>query len=195
MSDKIRTAIFGGTFNPLHNGHLAVARGVLDAGMADELWLMVTPQNPWKVDRVLMDDDFRLQMARKATEDEEGITASDFEFNLPKPSYTATTLRKLIEAYPDREFCLVIGADNWAKFDMWREHLYILDNYTIIVYPRSGYPLPRSDRGDVRILDCPLIDISSTEIRDRLQKGLSVEGLVPEAICGLLGLYQTDGIR
>lgn len=195
MPDRIRTAIFGGTFNPIHNGHLAVARSVLDAGLADGLWLMVTPMNPWKRDQKLTDDDYRLNLARLATHDMDGITASDFEFNLPKPSYTANTLRALSEAFPDRDFILVIGADNWEKFANWYDSRFILDNYSIIVYPRSGYSIENSTGADVHILDCPLWDVSSTQIRERLSQGKPVEGMVPDCILSSLGLYQTDGIR
>lgn len=195
MSEPVRTAIFGGTFNPIHNGHLAIASAVLKAGLADELWLMVTPQNPWKRDLRLTPDSYRLKLACKATEDMAGITASDFEFSLPKPSYTANTLRALTEAFPERQFRLVIGADNWAKFDMWYDNGYIIDNFPIIVYPRTGYPLPAADRGDVNILECPLLDISSTGIRNRLAAGESVEGMVPESITPLLGRYTRAEIR
>ena len=190
MSEKIRTAIFGGTFNPIHNGHLAVAKGVLEEGLADELWLLVTPQNPWKRNLKLLDDNIRLEMAEAATRDTDGITASDFEFKLPKPSYTANTLRRLDEAFPQRSFSLVIGADNWAKFDIWYDHQFILDNYPVIVYPRDGYALPEAKDGDVHILECPLVNVSSTEIRDKIAAGIPVDDLIPEAVAELLRLNQ-----
>lgn len=190
MSEKIRTAIFGGTFNPIHNGHLAVAKGVLGAGLADELWLLVTPQNPWKRNLKLLDDNIRLEMVEAATRDTEGITASDFEFNLPKPSYTANTLRRLDESFPQRSFSLVIGADNWAKFEIWYDHRFILDNYPIIVYPRDGYALPKTSNGDVHILNCPLVNVSSTEIREKIAAGIPVDDLIPEAVAESLRLNQ-----
>lgn len=194
MPDRTRTAIFGGTFNPVHNGHIAIARKVLIAGLADELWMMVTPQNPWKKNLQLMDDDVRLQMVQRAVSSIPGVEASDFEFSLPKPSYTANTLRRLCESYPDREFSLVIGADNWEKFGMWFDHDYILRNFRTIVYPRPGFILPSCEEGDVRILDCPLMDISSTEIRRRIMSGEDITGLVPEGMDDLLALYKTDRI-
>lgn len=189
-----RTAIFGGTFNPLHNGHIAVAKGVLEAGLADELWLMVTPQNPWKRNMALMDDNLRFRMAFEATKDIPGIKASDFEFSLPKPSYTAETLRKLSATYPDRQFSLVIGADNWAKFNNWYDYGFILENYPITVYPRDGYPISGIKYGNVHILDCQKIDISSTEIRSRISAGLPIGNLVPKEVEELLGLNKTDSI-
>lgn len=190
----VRTAVFGGTFNPLHNGHIAIARSVIDSNLADELWLMVTPQNPWKRNLTLMDDDFRLTMARMAVRNLDRIEASDFEFSLSKPSFTSNTLRKLNASYPLREFSLVIGADNWAKFGNWCDSDYIQQNHKIIVYPRSGYPLPESSTANVHILDCPTIDISSTQIRNMLKQGLPVDGLVPPDVAALLGLYETYGI-
>lgn len=190
----VRTAVFGGTFNPLHNGHIAIARSVIDSNLADELWLMVTPQNPWKRNLTLMDDDFRLTMARMAVRNLDRIEASDFEFSLSKPSFTSNTLRKLNASYPLREFSLVIGADNWAKFGNWCDSDYIQQNHQIIVYPRSGYPLPESSTANVHILDCPTIDISSTKIRNMLKQGLPVDGLVPPDVAALLGLYETYGI-
>ncbi|MBO4499763.1 MAG: nicotinate (nicotinamide) nucleotide adenylyltransferase [Bacteroidaceae bacterium] len=190
----VRTAVFGGTFNPLHNGHIAIARSVIDSNLADELWLMVTPQNPWKRNLTLMDDDFRLTMARMAVRNLDRIEASDFEFSLSKPSFTSNTLRKLNASYPLREFSLVIGADNWAKFGNWCDSDYIQQNHQIIVYPRSGYPLPESSTANVHILDCPTIDISSTQIRNMLKQGLPVDGLVPPDVAALLGLYETYGI-
>lgn len=186
MSELIRTAIFGGTFNPIHNGHLAIASAVLEADLTDELWLMVTPQNPWKMNLQLTDDSYRLELTRKATENMAGILASDFEFSLPKPSYTANTLRALDIAFPDRQFILVIGADNWAKFDNWYDHEYIIKNYPIIVYPREGYSLPTISRSNVTLLDCPLHNISSTEIRRRITSGEPLEGLVPDTVIPLL---------
>lgn len=189
----IRTAIFGGTFNPLHNGHMSIARFVISNGLADELWLMVTPQNPWKRNQALMDDEVRLEMARRAVADEDRITVSDYEFSLPRPSYTADTLRSLKEHYPGRCFSLVIGADNWAKFDNWYDSGYILEHHQIIVYPRSGYPMPAGGNNVLR-LNCGTIDVSSTEIRERIAAGLDVKGLVPDAVSDFLRLYKTDSI-
>ena len=178
MSKPIRTALFGGTFNPLHNGHLAIVRSVLEQGLADEVWMLITPCNPWKKDQDLPDDRLRYDMVARAVKDMEHVSASDYEFNLPKPSYTADTLRHISADYPEREFILTIGADNWVKFSNWRESDYILNNYRIIVYPRKGYPIENVP-GNVTLLDCPLMDISSTEIRQMIKDGKNIDGLVP----------------
>lgn len=181
MSKPIRTALFGGTFNPLHNGHLTIARSVLEQGLADEVWMLITPCNPWKKDQVLLDDRLRYNMVRDAVKDIHGIEASDYEFNLPKPSYTANTLRHISADYPDREFILTIGADNWVKFDNWRESDFILSNYRIIVYPRSGFEIKDIPQG-VTELNCPLVDVSSTDIRSKIQAGEPINEMVPASV-------------
>lgn len=186
MSDRIRTALFGGTFNPLHNGHIAIAESVLEQGLADEVWMLITPCNPWKADQTLMNDRLRYDMVAEAVKDISGVTASDYEFRLPKPSYTANTLRHISTDYPDREFILTIGADNWVKFHDWREADFIMDNYRIIIYPRQGYPITGVPE-NATLLDCPLMDISSTQIRRMVKKGEPIEKLVPPSVARIIG--------
>ena len=181
MSKPIRTALLGGTFNPLHNGHLTIARSVLEQGLADEVWMLITPCNPWKKDQQLLDDRLRYDMVSEAVKDLEGISASDYEFKLPKPSYTADTLRHISADYPDREFILTIGADNWVKFNEWREYDFILANYPIIVYPRKNYPIENLPK-NATLLDCPLMDISSTQIRQILKDGNPIDKNVPASV-------------
>lgn len=192
MSDRIRTALLGGTFDPLHNGHLTIACSVLEQNLADEVWLLVTPCNPWKSDQKLLDDQLRYEMASEAVKDMAGISASDFEFKLDKPSYTANTLRRISADYPDREFILTIGADNWVNFGNWREADFILSNYRIIVYPRQGYPIDNIS-GKTTLLDCPLMDISSTQIRQMVKEGKSINEFVPASVARTIkqkALYQ-----
>ena len=181
MSERIRTALFGGTFNPLHNGHLAIVKSVLEQGLADEVWILITPCNPWKKDQELPDDRLRYDMVAAAVKDMEHVFASDYEFSLPKPSYTANTLRHISADYPEREFILTIGADNWVKFHNWREADFILKNYPIIVYPRKDYPID-SVSENVFILDCPLMDISSTQIRQMVKDGTPINEFVPASV-------------
>ena len=191
MSEPIRTALFGGTFNPLHNGHLTIVKSVLEQGLADEVWILITPCNPWKKDQALLDDRLRYDMVAQAVRDMDGVRASDFEFKLDKPSYTANTLRRISAEYPDREFVITIGADNWVKFHNWKEADFIQNNYPIIVYPRQGYPI-ESLSGNVTLLDCPLMDISSTRIRQMVQDGTPINELVPTSVARTIkekGLY------
>ncbi len=191
MSKPIRTALFGGTFNPLHNGHMTIVKSVLEQGLADEVWILITPCNPWKKDQALLDDRLRYDMVAQAVKDLDGVRASDFEFKLDKPSYTANTLRRISAEYPDREFVITIGADNWVKFHNWKEADFIQNNYPIIVYPRQGYPI-ESLSGNVTLLDCPLMDISSTRIRQMVQDGTPINELVPASVARTIkekGLY------
>ena len=165
--------IFGGSFNPIHCGHIALARETMRRHGLDEIWLMVSPQNPLKRQADLLSDDERLRLARKALEGVEGIRACDFEFGLPRPSYTWNTLEALRMAHPDCRFSLIIGGDNWLHFDRWYRADDIRTHYPIIVYPR---------RGSSTRLDAPLFDVSSTEIRRRVSAGESIDGLVPDCI-------------
>lgn len=169
----IRTGIFGGSFNPIHVGHIALAQAILQQGSLDEIWLMVSPQNPLKQQADLLDDRLRFEMAQKALEGVKGIEASDYEFHLPKPSYTWNTLSHLSQDYPDREFVLLIGGDNWAHFERWRHWKDILRHYRVIVYPRDN---------QAGTIDMPLLDVSSTEVRQRVREGKSIEGQVPATI-------------
>ena len=169
-----RIGIFGGSFNPIHNGHIALAQAVLRQCALDEIWMMVSPQNPLKQDHSdLLDDQLRLGLVKKALEGIDGIKACDYEFHLPKPSYTWNTLQHLSKDYPDHRFYIIIGGDNWAHFERWRHWKDILRHYNIIVYPRDPYP---------GTIDVPLLDVSSTEIRRRVKNGESIEGLVPKGV-------------
>ena len=179
--NKQCVAVFGGSFDPIHNGHLALAGEVISRGLADEVWLMVTPQNPHKQDKILSDERLRFQMAQLAVEGMDGVKACDFEFSLPRPSYTLTTLTALDEAFPDKEFCLLIGADNWEKFDRWYKGDEILSRYGIIVYPRGSEGEPSLPSG-VRWLPAKLYDISSTMVRAAVAAGNDITGLVPATV-------------
>ncbi len=180
----MKVGIFGGSFNPVHVGHVALAKAMLAYCGLDEVWLMVSPQNPLKQQTDLLDDRLRFEMAQLAVRDVEGVVASDYEFQLPKPSYTWHTLQQLSQDYPDTTFTLLIGGDNWQRFERWYHWKDILRNYRVVVYPRSevmgGGPFP-------------LIDVSSTDIRYRIRQGQSISGLVPEAVEQFIkerGLYR-----
>jgi nicotinate-nucleotide adenylyltransferase len=164
-----RTGIFGGSFNPIHNGHISLARQLRERALLDEVWLMVSPQNPLKRGADLLCDEARLEMAKAALQDERGIVASDFEMYLPRPSYTWHTLQALSRDYPDRQFVLMIGGDNWQLFDRWYHAEDIKANYKIVVYTRTP-----GDPG--------YIDISSTDIRRRIREGRGISRLVPKVV-------------
>jgi nicotinate-nucleotide adenylyltransferase len=173
--------IFGGSFNPIHVGHIALAQAVLRQCGLDEVWLMVSPQNPLKRnDSDLLADSLRFEMAQKALEDIDGVVACDYEFRLPKPSYTWNTLRHLSKDYPDRQFVLLMGGDNWEHFDRWYHYEDIKRCYEVAVYTRTpGEP--------------GFIDISSTEVRERIKAGKGIRRLVPKAVADYIkekGLYK-----
>lgn len=171
----IRTGIFGGSFNPVHIGHTALAAYICEQGLVDEVWLMVSPQNPLKRNMELLDEDERLAMVKLAVAPYPKLKACDFEFHLPRPSYTYHTLQALREAYPDREFSLIIGEDNWQNFHRWYRSEDILRETSIIVYPREGKLFESNDKGSVTILDmskgAELFPYSSTEVRNAIAGG------------------------
>ena len=179
----IKTGIFGGSFNPIHNGHITLARQLKEKAGLDEVWLMVSPQNPLKQQADLLSDEARLQMARLALEHETGIVVSDYEMHLPKPSYTWLTLQSLSRDFPDRQFVLMIGGDNWSIFDKWYHADDILRNYHVVVYPRRDeQPVEKDLPATVTMVEAELLDISSTEIRQRIRKGRSIMKLVPPSV-------------
>lgn len=178
---KRRIGVFGGSFNPIHRGHIAIARAVRDSGLVDEVWLMVSPRNPLKQPSGLMDDHVRLALARKAVERLDNIKACDFEFSLPRPTYTFVTMERLEQQFPDYSFSLLIGADNWAHFRLWRNHALLLQRYPIIIYPRRGYPIDAAALPPTAFyVDMPLLNVSSTQIRQMLSRGEDVSALLPE---------------
>ncbi|ERJ77191.1 nicotinate-nucleotide adenylyltransferase [Prevotella melaninogenica] len=175
--------IFGGSFNPIHNGHIALAKAFLEKENLNEVWFFVSPQNPFKVNQQLLADHLRLELVRKAIADNPHFRASDYEFQLPKPSYTWNTLQHLSHNYPTHRFTLLVGGDNWAAFDRWYHAEDILSNYKIVVYPRRGQEIDKSTLPtNVSLLQTPLIDVSSTDVRQRVEQGEDISKLVPEEI-------------
>lgn len=168
----IETGIYGGSFNPIHRAHTALAAFILNSERLDELWFMVSPQNPLKAGSPdLLDENLRLHLVQLAVSDNPRLRACDFEFRLPRPSYTACTLAALRKAYPDRRFSLVIGADNWADFPNWRDGTDILSHHKVFVYPRQGFPLNAPGFPGVKLVHAPLYNLSSTELRRCIARG------------------------
>ena len=180
----IRTGVYGGSFNPIHNGHIALARQMINAGLMDEVWFFVTPLNPFKKESTdLLSDDLRLEMTKLALEGESNMMAQDFEFRLPKPSYTWQTLKALSEYYSNREFILIIGADNWQAFQFWKNYQDIINNYRIVVYPREGIDIDiKLLPENVKLINAELYPISSTQVRKNIKEGKPVDDLIPKNI-------------
>lgn len=171
--------IYGGSFNPIHNGHTELGTALCRAGLVDELWFVVSPHNPHKQHADLLADEARLALARLAVEESACLRVSDVEFCLPRPSYMVHTLETLRGEHPDKEFILVMGADNWERFPLWHMHEEIMRHHRIIVYPRPGHPL-QDTPPSVTVAQTPLIPISSTQIRESIRRGtFQGEGLHP----------------
>jgi nicotinate-nucleotide adenylyltransferase len=178
-----KVGIFCGSFNPIHNGHVALADYIARNSDVDEVWLVVSPLNPLKrtIADTLAPNEQRLDMVRLALRSCERLFASDIEFSLPLPNYTINTLNALKSKYPETDFSLIIGADNLALFERWKDSDVIMSNFDMLVYPRPGVDLDSlmQKYPKVRVLEnAPLHDISSTEIRRRISSGESVSGLV-----------------
>ena len=189
---KKKVGIFGGSFNPIHTGHIALAKSLCQQAGLDEVWLMVSPMNPFKKEATdLLTDKLRLEMAEQAVANEPKLKACDYEFHMPKPSYTWHTLQALSQDFPNVSFTLLIGGDNWAFFDKWFHHEDILSHYPIVVYPRKGCNIGKVPSG-VTIVETPLLNISSTEIRQRIKEGKSIHGMVPDSIEPLAMQYYSN---
>ena len=183
----MKIAIFSGSFNPVHNGHMAIAREVLAQGAAEELWFLISPQNPLKNEGDLIAENERLKMVELAIENEVGMKASDFEFHLPRPTYAIRTLERLKITYPQHEFSLLIGGDNLAIIHKWVEYRRIITEFGLIVYPRPGFQNKGNTQSpNITFISAPLIDISATEIRRRLANGESISRMVPERVAKFL---------
>lgn len=181
----MRIGIYSGSFNPVHVGHISLVEYIVKQNIVDQVWLIRSPQNPLKINSSLLSDEHRAEMLRLATEGHQGLSISTIEDNLPKPNYTINTLRALQEEYPEEEFYLIIGADNWDIFDKWKDWDIIIRDFHLIVYPRPGYDYPEIDQESfptVQLVDAPQFDLSSTEIRALIKEGEPITGYVDEKV-------------
>ena len=186
----MKTGLFFGSFNPIHQGHLDIANYMAEFTDLDEIWIIVSPHNPLKERDTLLSDFHRLEMVRIAVEENSKIKQTpvelqyaDIEFDLPQPSYTINTLKYIKEKFPDKEFALIIGSDNLSQFDKWKDYEQILENYELYVYPR-----PQIDGGElsnhhnVKLINAPLIEISSDGIRKLLGERKNVGNMLPGSV-------------
>mgnify|MGYP000173214721 FL=1 len=182
-----KTGLFFGSFNPVHVGHMVIANFMATQTDLDEVWLVVSPQNPHKAKSSLARDHDRLHLVRLAIGDNPNLRASDIEFSLPQPSYTIDTLTYLREKYPERSFTLIMGGDNLATLHKWKNYELILRDFSIYVYQRPSYDLGAlAEHDNVQIWEAPLMQISASYIRKCIKEGQSVQYLVPEAVFGYL---------
>lgn len=172
---KKRVALFGGSFNPIHIGHLALANFICENDFVDELWFLITPENPLKQNEELLNEHQRLEMVQLATKEYRRFVASEFEFTLSRPSYSINTLKSLQIKYPEYQFFWVLGADNWLSFNKWKDYQLILDQFNLLIYPRLGYQVDiESLPNNVQYVDSPMIEVSSTFIRANIKEGKDI---------------------
>lgn len=185
--------IFGGSFNPIHLGHIALARQLLNQTYLEEIWFVVSPLNPFKKEACdLLDNEKRLELTRLSLKNEPGLVVSDFEFHLPKPSYTYRTLCELSATYPDKDFTLIMGADNWLSFSHWDHQEDILRRYPIMVYPRPHHIVdPATLPPHVTLTNTPLYPFNSTDIRHCIRQGMPIRSMVkPEIEAKVVDYYR-----
>ena len=174
--------IFGGSFNPVHIGHMMLASYLTQWGYVDEVWLTLSPLNPLKDAAELLPDIKRLAMLSIAAKGADAIDICDIELSMPKPSYTIDTLRVLAERYPEYRFKLIIGSDNWQIFDRWRSAQQILDDFGVLVYLRPGYPVDKRHIDGMEVVDAPMAHVSSTFIHQAIAKGRNMNYFLPAGV-------------
>ena len=179
----MKIGLFFGSYNPVHVGHMIIANFMAQHSDLDNVWMVVSPQNPFKKRSSLAQDYDRLHLLQLAIDDNKLLRASNIEFSLPKPSYTIDTLTFLKEKYPEEEFVLIMGGDNLGSFHKWKNYEMILANHEIYVYKRPSYKLGELvDHEKVSIFEAPLMEISSSYIRKEIAAGRSIRYLVPEKV-------------
>jgi nicotinate-nucleotide adenylyltransferase len=191
----MKIGLYFGTFNPIHVGHLIIANHMAEHADLDQIWMVVTPHNPLKKKSTLLDDYHRLQMVHLATEDFPKIKPSDIEFKLSQPNYTVNTLVHLQEKFPNHEFSLIMGEDNLKSLHKWKNYEAILAHHDIYVYPRISSEADTSLKGEtakqnldlknhpkIHLIDAPIVEISSTFIRENIKKGKNIQPLLPAKV-------------
>lgn len=175
--------LYFGSFNPIHHGHLIIASHILSHCSLDQVWFVVSPQNPLKPAQGLLNEYHRLYLVQLAIEGEPKMRVTDIEFKLPKPSFTIDTLTYLQEKYPQHHFSVIMGSDSLQNISRWKNHEQLLQHYPILVYLRPGYPI-QSVPGYARLttVQAPMLEISATQIRNSIKAGQSIKYLVPENV-------------
>ena len=178
---KLKVGLYFGSFNPIHIGHMAIANYMVEYTNIDQLWFVVSPHNPLKNKSNLLNDYQRIDLVNRAIEDDNRFRASNIEFNLPKPSYTIDTLTYLKEKFPDYEFIILMGSDNLESFHKWKNFKTIVQNYGIIVYPRPGFEQAKVLKHENIVIaeEAPLMEISSSFIRNAIKEGKDVRYYLP----------------
>ena len=183
----MKIGLYFGTFNPVHVGHLIIANHFAEYSDLDKIWMVITPHNPFKKKKTLLDNHHRYQLVLEAVEDYPKIEASTIEFNLPQPNYTSNTLAYLQEKYPDYEFSLIMGEDNLRTLHKWKNYETLLENHAIYVYPRVAEQADADrpkllEHPNIHIVDAPVVEISATFIRKAIKAGKNCRPLLPQPV-------------
>ena len=178
----MKIGLFFGSFNPIHHGHLMVASFIANHTDLQQVWLVVSPQNPHKTQSSLLNEYDRLHLAQLAIEDDAQIKVSDIEFKLPKPSYTIDTLTYLQEKYPQHQFYVIMGSDSFQNLPKWKNFEALIKNYQFIVYRRPGFEIIEDYGADMQYLEAPMLELSATLIRNNCKDGITIRYLVPEDV-------------
>ena len=178
---RMKVGLYFGSYNPIHIGHLAIANYIVEFTDIDQLWFVVSPQNPHKNKENLLADYHRFELVEKAIDDDYRFQVSNIEFVLPKPSYTVDTLARLNERFPNYSFAILMGSDNLENFHKWKNYEVILENYGIVVYPRPGFDKTKVQlHKNIMVAEgAPLMEISSTFIRNAVKEGKDVRHFMP----------------
>ncbi len=179
---KELVGILGGSFNPVHIGHMMLASYLVQYTPLDKVWMTLSPRNPLKEPDLSISDMQRLAMLEIATKGIEDIGVCDIELSMPRPSYTIDTLDLLSRRYPQKQFKFIMGSDNWRIFEKWRDYERILNDYGVIVYPRPGYPIENIYVDGVDFVDAPVFNVSSSFIRSAIKNGKDMNFFLPEAV-------------
>jgi nicotinate-nucleotide adenylyltransferase len=178
----MNVGLYFGSFNPVHTGHLIIANHLLNYSDLEKIWFVVSPQNPFKENNSLLNEYNRLHLLKSATEDDSRIKVLDIEFNLPKPSYTATTLMHLEEKFPGNNYSMIMGSDSFQNLHKWKNYESIIKNYSIYIYPRPGFEIKNNINAKIKVVDAPLLQISATNIRQMIREKKSIRYLVPDKV-------------
>lgn len=178
----MKIGLYFGSFNPIHTGHLIIASHIAANLDLHEVWLVVSPQNPFKNSQSLLNENHRLNLVRTAIEGEKKIKASNVEFKLPKPSFTVNTLTYLKEKYPSYEFVIIMGSDSFQNFPGWKNAALLSKEHEVYIYPRPGFDIYNKLNTKIKIIEAPLLEISSSHIRNLLASGKSIRYLVPDNV-------------
>ncbi|ULQ55634.1 nicotinate-nucleotide adenylyltransferase [Flavihumibacter rivuli] len=178
----MKIGLYFGSFNPIHIGHCIIANQMATHSDLDQVWLVISPQNPFKPSAGLLNEYHRLHLAKLAIEGAEGLRASDIELHLPRPSYTIDTLTYLQEKFPQHSFAIIMGSDGLQNLRKWKNAEVLIRDYDLYVYPRPGFPIDPQISSRLHTINAPLLDISATAIRQMIRQGEDIRFLVPEPV-------------